>query len=67
MGLLSWLKGVLSGGYDEYIVKSGDSLSKIAAKYPKSVTWQTIYAANRDQITHPDLIYPGQKLRIPRS
>jgi nucleoid-associated protein YgaU len=47
-----------------YTVKAGDSLSKIATQY-KGVTWQKIFDANRDQIKNPDLIHPGQKLRIP--
>ena len=47
-----------------YTVKAGDSLSKIATQY-KGVTWQKIFEANRDQIKNPDLIHPGQKLRIP--
>jgi len=47
-----------------YTVKAGDSLSKIATQY-KGLTWQKIFEANRDQIKNPDLIHPGQKLRIP--
>jgi nucleoid-associated protein YgaU len=47
-----------------YTVQAGDSLSKIATKY-KGLTWQKIFEANRDQIKNPDLIHPGQKLRIP--
>lgn len=47
-----------------YTVKSGDSLSKIAKNYP-GLTWQKIYEANKDQIKDPDLIHPGQKLKIP--
>ena len=47
-----------------YTVKAGDSLSKIATQY-EGVTWQKIFEANRDQIKNPDLIHPGQKLRIP--
>jgi nucleoid-associated protein YgaU len=47
-----------------YVVEPGDSLSKIARKY-EGVTWQKIFEANRDQIKNPDLIHPGQKLRIP--
>jgi nucleoid-associated protein YgaU len=47
-----------------YTVQAGDSLSKIAQKY-KGVTWQKIFEANRDQIQNPDLIHPGQKLRLP--
>ena len=47
-----------------YTVKSGDSLSKIAGNYP-GITWQEIFQANKDQISNPDLIHPGQVLKIP--
>lgn len=47
-----------------YTVKSGDSLSKIAGSYP-GITWQEIFQANKDQISNPDLIHPGQVLKIP--
>ena len=52
------------GGEQIYEVKSGDSLSKIAKNYP-GLTWQKIYEANKDQIKDPNLIQPGQKLKIP--
>ena len=55
---------VAAGNEVFYTVVAGDSLSKIATKY-KGVTWQKIFEANRDQIKNPDLIHPGQKLRIP--
>lgn len=55
---------VAAGSETIHTVVSGDSLSKIATKYP-GVTWQKIFEANRDQIKNPDLIHPGQKLRIP--
>ncbi len=55
---------VIPGGEEIYEVKSGDSLSKIAAKYP-GMTWQKIFEANKDIIKNPDLIQPGQKLKIP--
>jgi nucleoid-associated protein YgaU len=55
---------VAAGSEVFYTVVAGDSLSKIATKY-KGVTWQKIFEANRDQIKNPDLIHPGQKLRIP--
>jgi nucleoid-associated protein YgaU len=55
---------VAAGSEVFYTVQSGDSLSKIATKYT-GVTWQKIFEANRDQIKNPDLIHPGQKLRIP--
>lgn len=47
-----------------YTVKSGDSLSKIAGNYD-GITWQEIFQANKDQISDPDLIHPGQVLKIP--
>jgi nucleoid-associated protein YgaU len=49
-----------------YEVVSGDSLSKIAKReYGKANEWKRIYEANRDILTDPDKIYPGQKLKIP--
>jgi uncharacterized protein YidB (DUF937 family) len=49
-----------------YTVVSGDSLSKIAKHfYGNANDWQKIFDANRDQISNPDLIQPGQVLRIP--
>ncbi len=48
-----------------YTVQSGDSLSKIGAKY--GVSWQSIFEANRDKLDNPDLIHPGQELSIPQS
>ena len=52
---------------DSYTVKSGDSLSKIAKKHLGDAgRWSEIYEANRTVIgDNPDLIKPGQKLRIP--
>jgi|KBSSwiStaDraftv2_1062776.scaffolds.fasta_scaffold432601_2 nucleoid-associated protein YgaU len=49
-----------------YTVEKGDSLSKIAQKvYGKASLWRKIYEANQDHIKDPDLIYPGQVLRLP--
>lgn len=51
-----------------YTVVKGDSLSKIAKhQYGNASKWPTIYEANRDLIKDPDLIYPGQSLRIPEA
>ena len=55
---------VAAGSEVFYTVAPGESLSKIATQYA-GVTWQKIFEANRDQIKNPDLIHPGQKLRIP--
>jgi len=49
-----------------YTVASGDTLSKIAKKfYGDANKWRQIFDANRDIIKNPDLIYPGQTLKIP--
>ena len=49
-----------------HVVEQGESLSKIAQKYyGKASLWTKIHEANMDQIKNPDLIKPGQKLRIP--
>ncbi|TMQ46941.1 MAG: LysM peptidoglycan-binding domain-containing protein [Candidatus Eisenbacteria bacterium] len=49
-----------------YTVKKGDNLSKIAREiYGNADEWQRIFEANRDRIEDPDLIEPGQKLKIP--
>ncbi len=52
-----------------YVVKRGDTLWGIAAKdyiYGDPWQWPLIYRANRDKIRNPHLIFPKQKLRIPR-
>ncbi|HEV7492108.1 MAG TPA: LysM peptidoglycan-binding domain-containing protein, partial [Rhodanobacteraceae bacterium] len=44
----------------------GDTLSKIAKQfYGNANRWHDIFDANRDQISNPDLIQPGQVLKIP--
>ena len=49
-----------------YEVVSGDSLSKIAKHfYGDAGKYQKIFEANRDQLKDPNLIKPGQKLKIP--
>jgi len=50
-----------------YTVKKGDSLSKIAkAYYGDAMKYPVIFEANREVIKDPNLIYPGQVLRIPK-
>lgn len=51
-----------AANYDTHVVKSGDTMWKIAVKYQVGV--QEIIDAN-PQITNPNLIYPNQKLNIP--
>ena len=49
-----------------YTVKSGDTLSKIAKEfYGDAMKYPTIFEANTPMLENPDLIYPGQVLRIP--
>lgn len=49
-----------------YTVVSGDSLSKIAKReYGDAQKWRVIFEANRDLVKDPDLIHPGQVLKIP--
>ena len=51
------------GGGHTYTVESGDNLTKIGAKY--GLSWQQVFEANKDIISDPDKIYPGQELKIP--
>jgi len=49
-----------------YTIVSGDSLSKIAKKfYGNAMDYPKLFDANREVIKDPDLIYPGQKIRVP--
>ena len=49
-----------------YTVKAGDTLSKIAKEQLGDANaYQEIFNANRDQLTDPDTIKPGQVLKIP--
>jgi nucleoid-associated protein YgaU len=52
---------------DFYEVKKGDSLSKIAKEfYGNAMKYPVIFEANKPMLKDPDLIYPGQVLRIPK-
>ena len=49
-----------------YVVKPGDSLSKIAQQvYGDLNRWTEIFEANKDQIKDPNVISAGMKLRLP--
>lgn len=72
-GNIKGIKNVEFEGIDDdsderyYEIKSGDSLSKIAKKYYNDGNlYNKIFEANREVIKDPNLIYPGQKIRIPK-
>jgi LysM repeat protein len=48
------------------VVQPGNSLWKIAREsYGQGVRYTVIYEANKEQISNPDLIYPGQVFAVP--
>jgi nucleoid-associated protein YgaU len=55
-----------AGGTTTYTVKPGDTLSKIAKELLGNAnSYPQIFEANRDQLSDPDKIKPGQVLKIP--
>jgi nucleoid-associated protein YgaU len=49
-----------------YTIVSGDTLSKLAKEfYGDATAYPRIFEANREVIKDPNLIYVGQKIRIP--
>ena len=49
-----------------HTVVSGDTLGKIAKNYyGNAMKYPVIFEANKPMLKNPDLIYPGQVLRIP--
>jgi nucleoid-associated protein YgaU len=51
---------------ETYVVQPGDSLSAISQRvYGDAKYWSTIYEHNKDKISDPDVIQPGQELVIP--
>jgi nucleoid-associated protein YgaU len=52
-----------------HIVRKGETLKSIARDsrlYGDESYWELIYKANRDQIRHPHILYPGQQLYLPK-
>jgi nucleoid-associated protein YgaU len=51
-----------------YVIQKGDTLSAIAKRfYGDANAYPRIFEANREVIKDADLIFPGQKIRIPLS
>jgi nucleoid-associated protein YgaU len=50
----------------QYVVKVGDTLSKLAERFYNSTSkWEKIFEANRESLKNPNYIYVGMKLTIP--
>ena len=65
-GTASTAPGAGSTAARTYTVVSGDSLSRIAKHVLGNANrWRDIFEANRDQLDDPDLIKPGQVLKLP--
>ena len=51
-----------------YVVRQGNSLWVIARRlYGEGTRYTAIYSANRGLIENPNLIYPGQHFKVPKS
>jgi nucleoid-associated protein YgaU len=58
--------GTSGAGGRTYIVKAGDTLSKIAKEHLGDANaYMKIFNANKDQLSDPDRIKPGQVLKLP--
>ncbi len=60
---------IISGytGYRIHTVAPGDTLTSIAQQHYGNSDWQPIQQANQHIVTNPNLIFPGQVLRVPRN
>jgi LysM repeat protein len=57
-----------AGAARAYTVRSGDTLSVIAARfYHNPGAWRAIYRANAAAIANPNVIYPGERISVPVS
>ncbi len=54
------------GTFENYTVLKGDTLQKISLKkYGTTKRWMKLYELNRDVLLSPDMLRPGQTLRLP--
>jgi nucleoid-associated protein YgaU len=52
--------------FEKYTVQKGDTLQKIYQKlYGSTKKWQKIFEANKDILSAPNKIYPGQIINVP--
>jgi nucleoid-associated protein YgaU len=52
-------------GYREHVVKPGETLSAIAQEHYGNPDFDPLVRANAHEIDDPDLIFPGQVIRVP--
>jgi len=69
-GVRTHTAGAAAGGGQQeqqiYVVQPGDTLSKISQRfYGEASKYMRIFEANRDKLSDPNKIQPGQKLTIP--
>lgn len=55
------------GGWQPYTIQPGDTLTTIAQSQYGNPDYQPIFEANQHIISDPNVIFPGQILRIPRN
>lgn len=68
MAFTDWLKRLIQPLQPAryHLVQSGDTLSGLAREYyGSSGQFNVIFNANRDILSDPNKIQPGQRLRIP--
>jgi len=64
--IMADIKVEQTGYYTKHTVQKGESLSKIAKHYyDDMMKYKAIFEANRDILSNPDVIHPGQVLTIP--
>jgi resuscitation-promoting factor RpfA len=50
----------------DYTIVPGDTLSTIAATHHVNGGWVQLYTMNHALISNPDMIYPGQVIKVPQ-
>jgi len=64
--IMADIKVADSSVYHRHVVRSGETLGKIAKQYyGDAMKYKAIFAANSDILKNPDLIHPDQELIIP--
>ena len=48
-----------------YDVEDGDSLYDISKRFGSTLFWESLYVANADIVKNPNLIFPGQQIKVP--